>query len=76
MKSRTKIAVVWIVIVITALSMIILGLSLGDTQSSTTPLGLGLGLISFLIVFGLIISVIIMKAGKKYIYDWYPPDKI
>jgi len=76
MKSRTKIVVVWIVIVITAFSMIILSLSLEDAQSSTTPLGLGAGIISVLIAFGIIMSVVIMKAGKKYIYDWYPPDKI
>jgi hypothetical protein len=74
MKTLKIISIVWLVtIVITVFSLVY---SSRNVESSTTPLGLGIGLIPILIIFGIIVSIILIKTRKKYVYSWYPPNKI
>ena len=76
MKRKIIIAIIWLVIMIISFSLIILSFTSKNVESATTPLGLGMGLIPMLIVFGIITSIILIKTRKKYVYDWYPPSKI
>jgi len=74
MKTLKIISIVWLVtVVVTVFSLVS---NSRNVESSTTPLGLGIGLIPILIIIGIVASVILIKTRKKYVYSWYPPNKI
>jgi heme/copper-type cytochrome/quinol oxidase subunit 2 len=74
MKTLNIISIVWLVTaVVTVFSLVY---NSRNVESSTTPLGLGIGLIPILIIIGIVASVILIKTRKKYVYSWYPPNKI
>jgi hypothetical protein len=74
MKRKSIIAIIWLVIIIISSILIALPPTSRNAES-TTPLGLGIGLMPILIV-GIAVSVILIKTRKKYVYSWYPPNKI
>jgi hypothetical protein len=75
MKRKAIIAIIWLVIIIISSILIALPPTSRNAESATTPLGLGIGLMPILIV-GIAVSVILIKTRKKYVYSWYPPNKI
>jgi hypothetical protein len=75
MKRKAIIAIIWLVIIIISSILIALPPTSRNAEPTTIPLGLGIGLIPILIV-GIAVSVILIKTRKKYVYSWYPPNKI
>jgi hypothetical protein len=75
MKRKAIIAIIWLVIIIISSILIALPPTSRNAESATTPLGLGIGLMPILIV-GIAVSVILIKTRKKYVYSWYPHNKI
>jgi len=76
MKRKAIIAIIWLVIIIISSILIALPPTSRNAEPTTTPLGLGIGLIPILIIVGIVVSVILIKTRKKYVYSWYPPNKI
>jgi heme/copper-type cytochrome/quinol oxidase subunit 2 len=74
MKTLKIISIVWLVT--TAVTVFYQVHNQKNVESSTTPLGLGVGLIPILIIAVIVVSVILIKTRKKYAYSWYPPNKI
>jgi hypothetical protein len=75
-KIIASIAAIWIAVAVVSLSLIVMPIGSRNAGHLATPLGLGVGLIPILLVLGIITSFIIIKTRKKYVYDWYPAERI